>query len=68
MQRKLASNYQLRTRPKPLRTITANSSPILLHIEMARDRAEIEERREGCSYEEALLLEWMEAYFRERKA
>lgn len=34
------------------------------------DRAfgEIEERREGCSYEEALLLEGMAAYFRERKA
>jgi exodeoxyribonuclease-1 len=34
------------------------------------DRAlgEIEERREGCSYEEALLLERMEAYFRDREA
>ena len=34
------------------------------------DRAlgEIEERREGCSYEEALLLEGMEVYFKQQKA
>ena len=40
----------------------------LVEVGRTRDRAEIEERREGCSYEEALLLEWLEAYFRERKA
>jgi hypothetical protein len=34
------------------------------------DRAlrEIDERREGSSYEEALLLENMEAYFMEKRA
>ena len=34
------------------------------------DRAlwEIEERREGCSFEEALLLEGLDAYFKDKKA
>ena len=29
--------------------------------------AEIEERREGCSYEQALSLEEMEVYFKEKR-
>ena len=36
---------------------------------MTIDRAlkEIDERREGSSYEEALLLEGLEAFYREKK-
>ena len=32
------------------------------------DLAEIEERREGCSYEEAVVLEGLEAFFLDKKA
>ena len=37
-------------------------------LTIGRALGEIEERREGCSYEEALLLEGMEVYFRDREA
>lgn len=36
-------------------------------VTIARALEEIEARREGCSYEEALFLEALDAYFRERK-
>lgn len=37
-------------------------------LTIERALGEIEERREGCSYEEALLLEGMEAFFKGKKA
>ena len=37
-------------------------------LTLEKAQAEINERREGCSYEEALLLEGMEAYFHVKKA
>lgn len=37
-------------------------------LTIERALSEIEERREGCSYEEALLLEGIEAFVKEKKA
>jgi exodeoxyribonuclease-1 len=45
------------TKPKPLRTIKANSSPILLDIEMARDRADLMKIGEAEIIRRAQLLQ-----------